>query len=238
MLGVTMKIFAGTMCAVVLLAEGVAFADDAPAQATQDPEVAKLADGHSVKWNYVPAGKTARYGHSEVLISAPASYVRELMLDYAHYKDFSAGKFKTSRVVDKTDTSTDLYIQVPLFHGMIMLWQVLRFENLHPTSNGTEVLHGSYVRGNVKGSEVTFTMRPVGDKTILKADLVVAPDFAAPQSAIDEELRDACQNAVDAVQARAQQRFAQYLAQHAPEQQQPPAVASSTPASPPPQQNQ
>ncbi len=208
----------------------IASADDSAA-ASSDPDVARLAptNGHSLKWNYVPSGKADRYGHAEALVSAPLSYVRELVLDYAHYKDYSGGKFKTSRLVDKTDTATDVYFQVPILHGMVMLWQVVRFGPLRVLQPGTEVVQGAFVRGNVKSSDVVFTMRAVGDKTVLKADLLVNPDFAAPQSMIDEELRDAAQNAVDAVQARSQQKYAQWVSQ------QPgaiaPAVASATPAS-------
>jgi hypothetical protein len=208
---------------------GVAFADDS-APPSNDPDLVRLApaNGHSLKWNYVPSGKTDRYGHAEVLISAPLPYVRELILDYSHYKDYSGGKFKTSRLVDKTDTTSDVYFQVPVLHGMVMLWQVVRFAP-RVAQPGVEVVQGAFVRGNVKGSDVAFTMRAVGDKTILKADLLVNPDFAAPQAMIDEELRDAAQNAVDAVQARAQQKYAQWVA-HQPSTPDAttPTVASAT----------
>jgi hypothetical protein len=220
------------VCSVLALSSSVALAD--PPAPPADPDIARLeqAGGHSVKWNYVPAGKTDRYGHAEVLISSPLAYVRDLVLDFSHYKDFSAGKFKTSRLIDKTDTSTDVYIQVPVLHGMVMLWQVLRFGSVRVTAPGTEVVEGNYVRGNVKASHVVFTMRAVGDRTVLKADLDVAPDFAAPQSMVDEELRDAAQNAVEAVQARAQQKYAQWVAQNTPAAAASP-MASSTPASHP-----
>lgn len=213
---------------------------DGPAPASSDPDLARLipANGHSVKWNYVPSGKTDRYGHAEVLVAAPLSYVRELILDYSHYKDYSGGKFKTSRLVDKTDTSSDVYFQVPVLHGMVMLWQVVRFGAVRVLQPGVEVVQGAFVRGNVKGSDVVFTMRSVGDKTVLKADLLVNPDFAAPQSMIDEELRDAAQNAVDAVQARAQQKYAQWVSQQpSPPDATTPTVASANAPAPQPAPN-
>jgi len=217
---------------------GVSFADG-QAPSPNDPDLVRLqpANGHSLKWNYVPSGKSDRYGHAEVLISAPLSYVRDLVLDYAHYKDYSGGKFRTSRLVDKTDTTTDVYFQVPVLHGMVMLWQVVRFQP-RVAQPGVEVVQGTFVRGNVKGSDLVFTLRAIGDKTVLKADLMVNPDFAAPQSMIDEELRDAAQNAVDAVQARAQQKYAQWVAQQ-PSAPDPttPTVASANPPTPQPVPN-
>jgi len=216
---------------------GVALADG-QAPSPNDPDLVRLApaNGHSLKWNYVPVGKSDRYGHSEVLISAPISYVRELVLDYAHYKDYSGGKFRTSRLVDKSDATTDVYFQVPVLHGMVMLWQVVRFQPrvLQP---GVEVVQGTFVRGNVKGSDLAFTLRAIGDKTILKADLLVNPDFAAPQSMIDEELRDAAQNAVDAVQARAQQKYAQWVAQQPSTPDATTPTVASANAAPPPAPN-
>lgn len=225
-----MRHFRFVMPACALLTVSAhALADDA-APAPADPEVARLADGRSQKWNYVPAGKHERYGHSEVLISAPAPYVRELVRDFAHYRDYSSGKFKTARVVDKTDATTDVYLQVPVLHGMVMLWEVLRFGELHKVGADSEMMTGTLVRGNVKSADVWFTLRAVGDKTVLKADIEVTPDFASPQSMVDEELRDAAQNAVDAVQARAQQHYAQWLAAHTAPATQPAAVASTTAA--------
>jgi hypothetical protein len=210
------------LCLCVGLSATVAFADTAPG----DPELARLeqARGQSAKWNFVPQGKVERYGHAEVLVTAPVAYVRDLVLDFGHYRDFSAGKFKTSRIIDQNESGTDVYIQIPVLHGMLTLWEVLRFGGAREVQPGVERVEGSFVRGNVKNASVAFTLRTVGDKTVLKADVLMVPDFAAPQAMVDEELRDAAQNAVDAVQARAQQRYAQYLVAHAPE-----AAASSPP---------
>jgi len=187
----------------------------APAAAPADAELARLraAQGHSVKWNYVPQGQAARYGHAEVLIQSPIETVRAYVTDFAHYKEFSSGKFKTSRVIDRPAPGvTDLYVQVPIFHGMIMLWQVVRFAPARTPSPGTEVIEGTLVRGNVRASAVILTMRAVDPvTTILKCDLLITPEMAAPQANVDEELRDAAQNAIDAIQVRAQTKYAQSI---------------------------
>lgn len=186
---------------------------DAPAPTPADAELARLraAQGHSAKWNYVPQGQAARYGHAEVIIQSPIDTVRAYVTDFAHYKEFSSGKFKTSRIIDRPAPGvTDLYVQVPIFHGMIMLWQVVRFAPVRTPSPGTEVIEGTLVHGNVRASNVILTMRVVDPvTTILKCDLLITPEMAAPQANVDEELRDAAQNAIDAIQVRAQTKYAQ-----------------------------
>ena len=44
---------------------GVSFADG-QAPSPNDPDLVRLqpANGHSLKWNYVPSGKSDRYGHA------------------------------------------------------------------------------------------------------------------------------------------------------------------------------
>ncbi len=175
------------------------------------PELARLqaAHGHSLKWNFTPRGQTARWGHSEVLVQAPVAYAREQALDFAHYKELAAGKFKTARVVDKRNGSTDLYVQVPVMHGMVMLWFVLRFAPLRTVAPGVQVLEGKLVKGNVKKADFFITLREVdATRTIVESDLLITPEMIAPEAAVDEELRDAAQNAVDAVQLRAEAKYA------------------------------
>lgn len=203
-----------------MLAASTAWADPPPATTAApsvDPEVARLraAQGHALRWNYVPAGATARYGHGEALVQAPIDLVRAQVLDFGKYKEYSNGKFKTARVVDKNQGSpgtTDVYVQVPILHGMIMLWQIIRFEPVKTTAPGTELLVGKLVSGNVNAADIQITMRVVdAQNTILKCDLLITPQIAAPQSAIDTELRDAAADAVDAILVRAQKKVADAL---------------------------
>jgi hypothetical protein len=88
---------------------------------------------------------------------------------------------------------------------MGMMSYVLRFGPPRQASPGVEVLEGKFVSGssNVKDVHLTFTMREVdAGRTILNVDLLALPSFPAPQDAIDEELRDAAMNAVDAIRAQ------------------------------------
>jgi hypothetical protein len=188
-----------------------AFAALAVAPATaraSDPDAARIvAAGHALKWNWTPPGHADRYGHAETLIHAPITAVRVQVQDFAKYKDFVPSKFKVSKVVGKQGGSTDVYIQIAVMHGMVSLWNVTRFAPPKQVSPGVEVVEGKMVpgKGNVKDVDVVWTMRSISPEwTILKFDLLMKPDMPAPQSAIDEELRDSALYAVDAIHDRAQ----------------------------------
>jgi hypothetical protein len=178
------------------------FASSASAASPGDAQLARLVSAKkSLKWNWVPPGKSARYGHAEVLIDAPLATVRAHVTDYAKYREFAPKKFKQSRIVAKRGDTTDVYFRIPILKGLASMSYVLRFgPPAHPAPD-TEIIQGKFVSGStVKDVDLSFTLRQVGpSRTILSADILAVPSFPAPQDAIDEELRDAAMNAVDAV---------------------------------------
>ncbi len=111
------------------------------------------------------------------------------------------------RVGHGPDHSTDVYIQIAVLHGVITLWDVTRFSSAQETGPGVEVVEGHMVqgKGNVEDMHVMWTMRALSDEcTVLKLDMLLKPGLPAPQSAIDEELRDSARYAVDSIHDRAQ----------------------------------
>ena len=189
--------------AAVALVPAVARADD------PDFDAARItAAGHSLKWNWTPPGHAERYGHAETLIHAPQSVVRARVVDYAHYKDLEPAKFRTSRVVaHSADGSADVYIQIAVLRGMVMLWDVTRFAPPKTIAPGVDVIEGKMVpgKGNVDDLDVVWTLRAIDDGwTVLKFDLLLKPGLPAPQWVMDEELRDYAQCAVDSIHDRAQ----------------------------------
>jgi hypothetical protein len=72
------------------------------------------------------------------------------------------------------------------------------------TSQG-DVIEGTFVKGNIKNMHVAFTIKPGADanSTIMVCDLLLQPNVPAPQSALDEELRDACGDAINNVRKQA-----------------------------------
>lgn len=173
-------------------------------QAAEQNERLERAAGVS-KWNWVPPGRTERYGHAELLVRAAQEVVRAPVTDIAHYEDLAPGRFKTSRIVDAHPGSVDLYLQIPVLHGLLVLWQVVRFEDLRVPVVGLEIVEGRLVKGNVKNMNIVVVSRAIDSgRTAVTCDILIEPLFAAPQSAIDEETRDACGDALVSVRERAE----------------------------------
>ena len=169
--------------------------------------------------NWVMPGQKERYGHAVALIDAPIASVRSQVAAFGSYKDLVPSKFNTARVVRKKAPETDLYVQVPLKIGGIVLWGVTRWQSpraIEGTDEGggeVEVLEGRLLTGNFAQFHLVWTMKAVDERrTALACDMLLGLDVPAPQSAVDEELRDACGQGVDAVVERTK-----LLAARAPE---------------------
>jgi hypothetical protein len=198
-------LFSATVLAVMSL-PAVALADARPDPA-QDPEVARLleAKGATLKWNHVPAGKSVRYGHAEVLVDAPLAKVKKAAVDFAHYKEFHH-KFASARVVAKEGDTTDVYLKLPIKLGPVKLdqWEVMRFGPARTTASNV-VVEGRGVQGSMKEGHLVITARALDEKhCLVKVDLLLLPSMPAPQSMIDEELRDAATDFVNGVRDKSQ----------------------------------
>jgi hypothetical protein len=156
-------------------------------------------DPGPLKSNWVPPGRSDRYGHAEGIVAAPIDQVRAKLADFGHYKDLAGPKFKSVKVVDKQGDLTDVYFQLPIMKGLVTIWYVTRFAPPR-AAQGSDVVEGTYVKGNIKGMHIAFTVRPGADdkSSVMVCDLVLQPNVPAPQSALDEELRDACGDAINA----------------------------------------
>jgi hypothetical protein len=160
-------------------------------------------DPGPIKTNWTPPGKNDRYGHAEGVIGAPYDAVKARLLDFPRYKELAGPKFKKVSVVDKSANGTDLYFQLPIMKGLVTIWYVTRFATARPGMGGADVIEGKFVKGNIKDMQIVFTLRPGPEqKTILVCDLNLALNIPAPQDLLDEELRDACGDALNAVRAR------------------------------------
>lgn len=198
---------AATFSAAVLV--GLHTAPSVAIAGAIDPDASRIAAaGHSLKWNWTPPGRSDRYGHAETLIHAPIGVVRSHVVDFSHYRDIFPERFRSSRVIGhEADRSTDVYIQIAVLHGVVLLWDVARFAPPRELAPGTEVVEGRMVpgKGNVEDMDVVWTLRALDDQwTVLKFDLLLKPGLPAPQSAIDEELRDSARIAVDSMHDIAQ----------------------------------
>jgi hypothetical protein len=198
--------FAPLAFALVLLAPMTAIADDAP-DPTADPEVSRILKDsqHTVRWNYVPSGKSDRYGHAETLTEATPDKTKEVMTDFGHMKDLHK-KFSSARVVAKENDATDVYMKLPVKVGPVQIdqYQVLRFGPAKQVGSAW-VVEGKGVSGNMKNGHVILTVRPVDAKhSLIKVDILLTPSVPAPQSVVDEELRDAAQDLANGLKDKAQ----------------------------------
>jgi hypothetical protein len=201
-------VLAATLAASTTAAEDAAERTPAtPDAAPQDPGLARLSDGHTESSVWQPPGVKDRFGHAEVLVTAPLARVRKLVLDYGHYKELTAGKFHTSRVIGREAHGTDVYFQVQVLDGLITLWQVFRFQELKPLAPGWAMVEGWYVKGNIKAANTAWTLHAVDEShTVLRFDLLILPNVPMPQSLLDDGLRAAAAIAVESIRDNAQDK--------------------------------
>lgn len=183
-----------------------AVAKSAPADAAKDPQVARLlAEKKTLNWNHALGANKDRYGHAETLVDAPADKVAKTAIDFGHYRDLHH-KFKTARIVAKEGDQTDVYMRYPVTIGpmTIELWEVMRFAP-DRTNGGTHVIEGRGIKGDMKRGHTVITIKPVDAKhSLLAVDILLVPTLPAPQSYVDEELRDGAQDFANGVRDRAQ----------------------------------
>lgn len=172
-----------------------------------DPELAGLAGGHSLRTNYQPRGMSDRYGRAKIIVNAPIDVVHKLAVDYGHYRELTAGRFHASRVIGRTPLGTEVYFQLAVLGGMVVLWQVFRFQDLKPLAPGWAVVEGWYVKGNIGRGNAAWTLHAIDeDHTLVTFDILVLPNMQLPQSLIDEGLRNAAGAAVEAIRTSAEER--------------------------------
>lgn len=178
-----------------------------PAVASADGEVQRLLDAkRTLAWNVAPSGKAQRYGHAEALVDAAADKVRDTAVDFAHYKDLHK-KLQNARVVGKDANGTDVYLKLPVKVGPFTFeqWAVMRFGPARALPGGGWIVEGRRTQGNMKDGHFVISVRPVDAKhAVLKVDLLLVPSMPAPQSMVDEELRDAALDIVNGLKDRAQ----------------------------------
>jgi len=191
------------LVAAVLALPALAHADADP---TSDPQVVRLLDAKkTLKWNQSVNNSKDRYGHAEALVDAPADVVAKKAVDFGHYKDLHR-KFSTARVVAKEGDNTDVYMRYPVQIGPMTfeLHEVMRFAPARPAGTGF-VVEGRAVKGDLKSGHTIIRVKPVDAKhSLLEVDISLVPTLPAPQSFIDEELRDGAQDFVNGLKDKSQ----------------------------------
>lgn len=172
-----------------LVAPTSALADGEPAQ---DPQVAKLLQAkQTLHWNTTING--ARYGHAETLVEAPADKCAKAAQDFGKYKELHR-KFAGARVIAKDGDKTDVYMKYPVQIGpvKIEMYEVMRFNPEHAGAQaGSHVIEAYGIKGDMKRGHTVITVKPVDARhSLVEVDVLLDPKLPAPQSYVDEELRD------------------------------------------------
>ncbi len=146
-------------------------------------------------------------GAARVNVDAPEDLVRSVVLDYKNYSSFMK-RFEKSIVVGRSGDKTDVYLQVPILKGAAKVWAVVRFEPVKEV-NGTEVVVGHMVKGNVKRLDATWRLKKLDDTTTnVVLELLIVPDLAVPvpASLVVPEVRFAAAKAVEGSRDEAEKR--------------------------------
>jgi hypothetical protein len=140
----------------------------------------------------------------ERTIDAPIDRVRSLITAYDQYAT-NLPKFGKSKVLKRFPGGADVYLQVPVLHGVANLWAVAHFTGPHVSSEGERV-EGNYSgQGNVSAFHCLWTYARIDDThTRLHLALLLLPKFPLPHSVIEKELTDACKDAVVELKAHAE----------------------------------
>src|SRR5688572_14093271 len=169
-----------------------------------DPAVARLLDAKTtLKWNY--SGRDGRYGHAETLVEAPVEKVAATALEFNRYRDLHR-KFSTARVIGKDAQGTDVYMRYPVQVGPVKVefWEVMRFAPPR-TDGATRIIEARGIKGDMKYGHTRIAVKPVGPRhSLLTVDVMLVPKIPAPQSLIDEELRDGANDFVNGLRHRSQ----------------------------------
>ena len=189
------------------VAPGLAAADtsdpNAGVSGASDPQVARLLAAKStLKWNH---GTASRYGHAEALVATNADDLAKAAADFGHYKDIHP-KFNSARIIAKEAGQTDVYMRYPVKIGPVKfeLYEVMRFSPAR-METGSHVIEGRGIKGDMTRGHTKITIKPVdATHSVLAVDVLLDPKIPAPQSLVDEELRDGAGDFVNGLKDRTQ----------------------------------
>ena len=172
---------------------------------TQEQTVTRLrASRDSERYEAPVPGQSIKAGGARILVNAPLATVRTVVQDYAHYQDF-INRFKRSRIVGKSAKFTDVYFQVPILHGAANVWSVTHFGPPIAKPDGTEVIRGRMLQGNVDDFRATWYLTPIdANTTLLRAEILIVPKLPVPGSVVTGELGYAADVAVTGTRNRSE----------------------------------
>jgi len=144
-------------------------------------------------------------GGARTVVPASPELVKSVVVDYANYAGYIK-PFEKSRVVGKSGSKTDVYLEVPILKGAAKIWAVVRFDP--PKKVGeTEIITGRMIKGNVKQLHANWKLRrTVDNRTELQLEFLIVPNLPVPDSLLSSEARYAAFKAVSGLKGEALKR--------------------------------
>lgn len=178
----------------------------APSVATLAPSVALARGRRDIeRYERAVSGSSNRAGAARAGVEADLGRVESVVTDYAGYARFIE-QFERARVVGRAKDATDLYLDIPILHGLSKIWAVVRFQPAVRRGNST-LIEGRMIKGNVKRLDVTWRIERVEDKwTHLAAELLIDISLPAPESAVLKTVKRAAAQAVKGARQEAETR--------------------------------
>lgn len=176
----------------------------APSVALWTPSVALARGSRDIeRYERAVSGSSNRAGAARARVDADARKVEAVVTDYAGYARF-IDQFERARVVGRAKAATDLYLDIPILHGLAKIWAVVRFQPPVRTAKST-LIQGRMIKGNVKRLDVTWRIDRVEDQyTRLAAELLIDISLPAPESAVLKTVKRAAAQAVKGARQEAE----------------------------------
>lgn len=176
----------------------------ASAGAKQGPRDEQLLESrHAVRYEVAVPGSGVKAGAARVHVRAGLKAVRKAVTDFDHYAAFIS-RFKKSKVLARSKTHVDVYLEVPILKGAAKVWAVVRVTPAKKVGD-TEVIVGKMLRGNVERLEARWRLRSLGERsTILALELLIVPKLPVPGSLVTGEAAYAADKAVIGLRNRAE----------------------------------
>jgi ribosome-associated toxin RatA of RatAB toxin-antitoxin module len=156
--------------------------------------------GHDAERYHFPTpGSAIDTGGAVILVEAPLERVLEVVLDFAEYKNIMP-RLQDSRVMERSEEATDVYMRAPVLDGTVTIWGVMRFAPVKPYGEGGKKLSGDMIKGNLKVWRGAWKLTPLGPKrTALRLEMYADVDLPVPDSWITPELMWSSAKSISAV---------------------------------------
>lgn len=146
-------------------------------------------------------------GRSTILVHAPVTKVRSVVLDFDTYAQFMP-HYTASRVLAKRpDGSREVYMQVAALRGLVKMGARVVFPTAAREEAGFETYESQFLDGNVDEFKAIWRMKPVDAmRSLVSLEVFLLPRLPLPKSVMNDENTTGAVKGVTAMKARIESR--------------------------------